>query len=51
MIFIKLHASVFFVATAIAIFVLAIYFIGSKNNFFNSKLAIKCNFKDVKGVP
>lgn len=40
----------FFVAAAIAIFVLAIYFIGSKNNFFNSKLAIKCNFKDVKGV-
>lgn len=40
----------FFVAAAITIFVLAIYFIGSKNNFFSSKIEIKSVFKDVKGV-
>ncbi|MGC3978175.1 MAG: MlaD family protein [Paludibacteraceae bacterium] len=40
----------FFIASAIAIFVLAIYFIGSKNNLFNSKTKVICVFKDVKGV-
>lgn len=40
----------FFVVAAITIFTLAIYFIGSKNNFFNSKTDLRCIFKDVKGV-
>lgn len=40
----------FFVAAAITILVLAIYFIGSKNNFFSPKAELKCVFKDVKGV-
>lgn len=39
-----------FVITSIILFVLAIYFIGSKNNLFNSKINVYAVFNDVRGV-
>lgn len=40
----------FFIIAAITLFVLAIYFIGSKNNLFNRKSFIYCVFNDIRGV-
>ncbi|VBB43087.1 Mammalian cell entry related domain protein [uncultured Paludibacter sp.] len=40
----------FFVISAIILFVLAIYFIGSKNNLFNRKTYAYCIFNDIRGV-
>ncbi|MFV0391998.1 MAG: MlaD family protein [Paludibacteraceae bacterium] len=39
-----------FVFSAIAILVLTIYFIGSKDNLFSTKTNITCSFQDIRGV-
>lgn len=40
----------FFVITSIILFVLAIYFIGSKNNLFNAKVDVYTVFNDIRGL-
>lgn len=40
----------FFVIIALAIFIVTIYFVGSKKNLFSDTITISCNFKDVKGL-
>lgn len=40
----------FFVTSAILLFVILVYFVGSKNNLFNPKTYVYTVFEDVKGV-
>ena len=39
-----------FVAFAILLFVIAVYLIGSKNNYFNPSITIHTSFRDIRGL-